>query len=263
MYFLSLPSLRSTITNCTSSLHLYYQINYQSDMADCMSKGGTAASPAERAAQRKVLKDMKSGLSRTNFTLGDSTPLYSSANREAMALANEYTYGKLTMNQDVKDAVKRSSIHFGNEKVGYRTCSAEGYEKDESNFVQAGRDYAAKKAEIKEMTKTLRAHNFSFGEEVIEYVSDQTRGYGSVPKDAYGQRQAALPKIRETIQDSRSCHFNLGNDKVVYQSNAHAGFSAGSTIDTKLREEAQQHVKDMKKRLQTTAIVIGDDAQYM
>jgi len=232
-------------------------------MADCMAKGGTVAPPAELAAQRKMLKDMKAGLSRTNFTLGDSTPLYSSANREAMALANEYSYGKLTMNQDVKDAVKRSSIHFGNEQVGYKTCSAEGYEKDAGSFAQAGRDYASKKAEIKEMTKTLRAHNFSFGEEVVEYVSDQTRGYGSVPKDAYGQRQAALPKIRETIKDSRSCHFNLGNDKILYQSNTHSGFSGGTSLDTKAREEAQQRVKDMKKRLQTTAIVIGDDAQYM
>lgn len=232
-------------------------------MADCMSKGGTVASAGERAAQRKVLKDMKAGLSRTNFTLGDNQAAYTSANRDAMALATEYTYAKLSMNQDVKNAVKKSSIHFGNEACGYKTCSAEGYEKDESSFAQAGRDYAAKKAEIKDMTKTLRAHNFSFGEEKIEYVSDQTRGYGSVPKEAYGQRQAALPKIRETIQDSRSCHFNLGNDQIKYQSNTHAGFSGGGSITTKLREEAQQRVKDMKRRLQTTAIVIGDDAQFM
>jgi len=64
------------------------------------------------------------------------------------------------------------------------------------------------------MTATLRKHNFSFGEEKIEYVSDQTRGYGSVPLAAYSQRNEARPKIKATIADSRSCHFSLGLDKV-------------------------------------------------
>ena len=238
-------------------------INYESDMASCMRKGGTVAPSVEREKQRKMLKDMKMGLSRTNFTLGDDNNQYTSANRDAMAKSTEYTYKSVSVPQDVKNAIKKSSIHFGNEKSAYKTCSAEGYDKDESTFAQAGADYATKRAEIAKQTATLRKHNFSFGEEVIEYVSDQTRGYGSVPVEAYGQRAAALPKIRETIQDSRSCHFNLGNDIIKYQSNTHSGFTGGGGISTSDRNAASQRVKDMKKRLQTTAIVIGDDASYM
>ena len=103
--------------------------------------------------------------------------------------------------------------------------------------------------------------NFSFCEEKVEYITDQTRGYGSVPVAAYSQRQQALPKIRETIQDSRSCHFSLGLDKINYQSNTHAGFQ-GAAIDAK-RAEGLERIKQMKKALQTTSIVIGDDSQYM
>ncbi len=232
-------------------------------MTSCMAKGGTVAPPAERAAQRAMLKEMKADLSRTNFTLGDDRPDYVSANREAMAKSKEFTYKKLAMPQDVKNAVKRSSIHFGNEKCNYKTVAAEGYLIEQSSFAQAARDFQTKKKEIASMTETLRKHNFSFGEEKIEYVSDQTRGYGSVPVAAYGQRQAALPKIRETIADSRSCHFNLGNDKVLYESNTHSGFKGGATMGAQEREEGHARVKEMKQRLMTTAIVIGDDEKYM
>ena len=92
-------------------------------------------------------------------------------------------------------------------------------------------------------------------------MSDQTRCYGSVPADAYGQRQKAFPKIRETIQDSRSCHFSLGLDKINYQSNTHASHP-GAPIDA-TRTESLKRIKAMKSALQTTAIVIGDDEGYM
>ena len=213
----------------------------------------------DRMNQKQRLKTMKAALTMTNFTLGDSKTEYKSANREAMKKADEYTYGSLIMNKDLKEAVKRSSVHFGNEETKYTSCSHEGF-KDRAT-ANASAERQKTKEDIAAQTAKLRKHNFSFGEEEIEYMSDQTRGYGSVPADAYGQRQQALPKIRETIQDSRSCHFSLGLDKINYQSNTHASHP-GAPIDA-TRTESLKRIKAMKSALQTTAIVIGDDEGYM
>ena len=124
-------------------------------------------------------------------------------------------------------------------------------------------DFMKLKQDIAEQTASLRKHNFSFGEEKTEYISDQTRGYGSVPLEAYSQRQEALPKIRETIQDSRSCHFSLGLDKVLYESNTHGGFKSVTGASPAELQEQMARLKKMKQALQTTSIVIGDDQEYM
>ena len=235
------------------------KVNYVSDAMETQTQGGAQASALERYEQKQKLKSMKAALTKTNITLGDTKTEYASANRDAMAKSNDYKYQKLAMNSDVKNAVKASSLHFGNESTNYTSCSHEGFTSRITPNSQAERE--KKKSEIAEMTASLRKHNFSFGEEKVEYITDQTRGYGSVPVAAYSQRQQALPKIRETIQDSRSCHFSLGLDKINYQSNTHAGFQ-GAAIDAK-RAEGLERIKQMKKALQTTSIVIGDDAQYM
>ena len=214
---------------------------------------------AQREAEKKRQKEMKKALTTTNFVLGDEPGHYTSANREAMAASETFKdYKKVAMNNDLKEAIKRSSLHFGNEKVDYQTVQQEATLPRKSNV-----DFMKLKQDIAEQTASLRKHNFSFGEEKVEYISDQTRGYGSVPLEAYSQRQEALPRIRETIEDSRSCHFSLGLDKVVYESNTHGGFKSVSGASPAELQAQMARLKKMKQALQTTSIVIGDDEKYM
>ena len=228
-------------------------------MAHQRSGGGEVKTSAQRAAEKQKQKDMKKALTTTNFVLGDEPGQYSSANREAMAASDSFkNYKKVAMNKDLKEAIKRSSLHFGNEKVNYQTVQQEACVARKSDV-----DFMKLKQDIVEQTASLRKHNFSFGEEKVEYISDQTRGYGSVPLSAYSQRQEALPKIRETIEDSRSCHFSLGLDKILYESNTHGGFKSVTGASPAELASNMERLKKMKLALQTTSIVIGDDEKYM
>jgi hypothetical protein len=220
-------------------------------------QAGEPKTGAQRAAEKQRQKEMKKALTTTNFVLGDEPTVYASANRDAMADGFK-GYERAEKNNDLKEAIKKSSLHFGNETVNYLTVQQEATLPRKSDV-----DWNEQKQAIATMTASLRKHNFSFGEEKVEYLSDQTRGYGSVPIKAYSQRQEALPGIKATIQDSRSCHFSLGLDKVLYESNTHGGFKtvSGATPQELLAQRAA--LKKMKQALQTTSIVIGDDAEYM
>jgi len=174
--------------------------------------------PEERAAQKKKNAEMKAALTITNFTLGDVTPVYQTVNQEAMANAkNYYGVGKIAMNTDVMEAVKKSSLHFGNESVDYKSVAHQAmeYRGNENNFSKI-------QEEVNEMKIQLRKHNFSFGNEKVEYVSDYNRGYGSLPIEAYRGKMENAPAIAAHIADCRACHYSLGNDKPVYKSNTHA-----------------------------------------
>ena len=78
------------------------------------------------------------------------------------------------MNTDLKEAIKRSSLHFGNEKPCYKSVAHEGME-----FILNGNtnDFSKLKNEIRDMTVQLRKHNFTFGDESVEYKSDSHKGF--------------------------------------------------------------------------------------
>jgi hypothetical protein len=176
-----------------------------SDAAENMMRcaGGSAE---ERTQQMHRIKEMKVGLTTTNFKLGDERPVYLSTNHESMALANRFhSNDRASTNTALKDAVKKSSIHFGNESVVYESASHDAmkYRGTENNFNKL-------KEEVQTMTATLRKHNFTFGDEKVHYETDYHRGYGNLPTEAY---QASLMKKKEmknVIEDSRACHFSLG-----------------------------------------------------
>lgn len=112
------------------------------------------------------------------------------------------------------------------------------------------------------MTATLRKHNFSFGDEKIDYQSDYNRGYGSLPLEAYKYAQAKQADMKMVIEDQRKAHFSLGNDRAGYMSNTHEALKTieghGANDVSKQLERAKQ----MKTALQKTSIVIGDDNEY-
>lgn len=199
---------------------------------------------------------MKAGLTTTNFRLGDEQPLYRSVNQDAMAESERFRgTGKVSMNTDLKEAVKKSSLHFGNEKVHYESVAHEGmhYRGNENNFSKL-------KEEVQEMTATLRRHNFSFGDEKVEYKSDYTRGYGSLTMDAYKNNNKAA--MKQTVDEMRACHFSLGNDRPVYLSNTHSALQTIEGHGANDVSKQLERAKEMKTALQKTSIIIGDDAEY-
>lgn len=201
---------------------------------------------------------MKAELTTTNFKLGDENPDYLSANQLAMKTAEKFKgTERVAMNVGLKEAVKKSSIHFGNEPVSYTTTAQEGmrYLGNENNFAKL-------KEEVKDMTATLRKHNFSFGDEKVSYQSDYNSGYGSLPMEAYrvsGDKKAGM---RAIIEDSRACHFSLGQDKISYESNTQRGLRSIEGHGVGDVRKSLQHAAAMKAALQKTSIVIGDDAEY-
>ena len=95
------------------------------------------------------------------------------------------------------------------------------------------------------------------------HQSDYQRGYGSMPIEAYRVSGSEKGRIREIINDSRACHFSLGQDKVSYKSNnAIAAESVvGKSAIGDLAIQKANSAK-MKAALQKTSIVIGDDENY-
>jgi hypothetical protein len=211
----------------------------------------------ERAHTKAVIKKMKADLTVTNFRLGDETPLYQTVNREAMAASKTFEYNHRDADSKVRGLIKKSSLHFGNEPVKYESCAHEAME-----YRGTKANFAALKDEVGKMSANLRRHNFSFGEERVDYTSDYQRGYGSVPKDAYFKSTDKKEKMRAVIEDSRSCHFSLGNDRVNYQSNTHSaldqvlGRAHGDVL------ESLESSRQMKAALQKTSFIVGDDEEY-
>lgn len=74
-----------------------------------------------------------------------------------------------------------------------------------------------------------------------------------------GNKKAGM---RAIIEDSRSCHFSLGQDKINYQSNTQTALQSIKGYGTNDVSKSLAHAKAMKTALQKTSIVIGDDDQY-
>jgi len=236
------------------------KINYISDAKENQLKCTGGNSVEERAAQSQRIKKMKADLTVTNFNLGDEVPEYESVNQSTLKPI-DYSKHIRAVSQAPKvvtgDVNKLSSIHFGNEAVNYHSVAQDAmrYKGNENNFSQL-------KAEVKEMTATLRKHNFSFGDEKLSYQSDYQSGFGSVPIEAYkvsGNKKAGMKAI---IEDSRSCHFSLGQDKIQYQSNTQGALSSIDGYNATDVKQSMERSKQMKIALQRTSIVIGDDAEY-
>lgn len=237
---------------------LLAQPTYISDCMDNQMRCMGYVSPEERAAQAERIRQMKADLTTTNFRLGDEIPHYESVNHESMARAETFRNAqRVQMNTHVKEAVKKSSLHFGNEKVRYETVAHEAmqYKGNENDFAKLQR-------EVHDMKITLSRHNFTLGDEKVDYTSDYHRGYGAMPQSVYANDAKKRQEMRAVVDDSRSCHFSLGNDRPTYMSNTHA---AMKIIEGQSAQDVSAQIaraKEMKAALQRTSIVIGDDSEY-
>jgi len=80
---------------------------------------------------------------------------YTSTNRESMMKVanNDPSDARPALNKALKEAIKKSSLHFGNEPVNYQSVCSEGFI---SKGTGGGVNFDKRKAEIKEMTTRLR-----------------------------------------------------------------------------------------------------------
>lgn len=241
------------------------KIDYISDTMEKQQQCLVGFSVEERTAQTKRIKDMKAELTQTNFCLGDEIPVYESVNTEAMRFTEKAALlGKVEMNTGLKEAIKKSSIHFGNESGTFKSVAHEGME-----YILKGNtnDFSKLKRETKELTSNLRKHNFTFGDEKNEYKSDSHRGYQNYGAEHYRQIGEGKAKAKVIIADTRSAHFTFGSEKIDYISDTHRAMrtiEGTATPEGAAIEKAQkERSRDMKIALTTTSINLGDDEQYL
>lgn len=232
---------------------------YVSDTQENLKKVAVGVNPQERAHTLAQIKKMKADLTVTNFRLGDENPSYETTSRSAMSQTGGFERPAVQSGESsVKEMIKKSSLHFGNEPVDYQSVSHSAME-----YKGSAANYIALKDEVNKMANTLRQHNFSFGEEKVVYQSDYSRGYGSVPLESYRAAPDRKTKMRAIIEDSRSCHFSLGNDSVRYESNTQHALAEVLSRNQEESKQSVERAKEMKAALQKTSFIIGDDDEYM
>lgn len=81
-------------------------------------------------------------------------------------------------------------------------------------------DFQQMKSEVAALKSNLRRHQISMGDAKIQYTTDYREKFQANPENCYdhGDRKAELRKV---IEDTRKCHFSLGDDKPEYISNTH------------------------------------------
>jgi len=74
-----------------------------------------------------------------------------------------------------------------------------------------------------------------------------------------GDRKAELRKV---IDETRRCHFSLGDDKTEYKSNTHRAQEGVSTNSSEDILQSIANAKKLKQQLQRTSFVVGFDPEY-
>jgi hypothetical protein len=195
---------------------------------------------------------MKSDLTATNFHLGGEE---ARENTEHVDRYRKWDMEGVTLHRPKQG----SSVSFGNDKTSYVSNAA-----DAMAYQGNSNDFAKSKEDIEAMKSNLRKANFSLGEEKkLEGITEYEDRYNSPKKmRTYQDLVNEKDKQRKIIEDTRKAHFNLGQDKVVYQTNTQRAQSASAGVSAKENAENAGLAADIRKKLQVQSIVIGDDPEY-
>lgn len=231
---------------------MLHKIRYVSDLRDSESAAAKGSNPEERAANLERIRKMKADLTTTSFCLGDEKVEYSTTNADATKARS------LSGPVSIIRPKQTSSISFGVEKPLYMSSNAEAmqYHGNVNNFTKSREEVTALKAH-------LRKHNFTLGEEPLQYITDYASGFNA-PKQTKTYEQIAAEKeaSRKKIEMSRSSLISFGQDSVEYISDTHRMQKGSSGISLELKEENAAMAANIKSRLQKQSIVIGDDPEY-
>jgi hypothetical protein len=94
-------------------------------------------------------------------------------------------------------------------------------------------DFQQMRTEVNNLKTHLRRHQISMGNEQAPYTTDYREKFHVNPGSCYdhGDRKAELRKV---IEDTRKCHFSLGDDKPEYLSNTHRSVSLPPSLPPSL-----------------------------
>ena len=238
----------------TSILFGNSNVDYQSDAHSSQNNVMQGYDVEERRVQGQRNKEMKQQLTRANFSLGDEKVEYDSIAHEGLRQGACGVGGR----QSQCTPARESSIQFGSERgVNYKTVAQE-------SMVYHGNanDFEASRKNVNDLKTHLRRHQISLGDEKVEYVTDNQRGFKAMDSSNYDHqnRKAALRKV---ILDSQACHFSLGQDKTEYVSNTHRSQRNATELSLADVEKELANAKRMKAQLQSTSFEVGTDPEYL
>lgn len=224
-------------------------VKYESTAKSALAASAKPIDPSERLQTLEQAAKMKVGLSvaTVDLTTGHSVS-YETTTKSA--LKQSARYGEAVKHITTKDMNNKPAIYFGNESVDYKseTMRAQSGDHDIST-------HKARMAEVAAMKESRLKKHFSFGEAELDYKSNSQRTYVPIAPEVY--KSSGKEKMKEYLDDTRKCHFTLGQDKTVYQSQAQAALLEGSSRDPRAIKEAIEHHKQMKTILTQTSITLG------
>lgn len=244
--------LRNTKTNiCFGYDALRYETDAMARQKECSNVHVDQPTPQE-------LRQLKLGLTRTSFSLGHEPVDYRTTSTLPYPVGEMKNYqGQL--NTEVKNMIKKSSIYFGSDTVQMKPHSHLSFQDNSKN---SNVNFSKRKKEIAELTKQLRAHNFSFGNnkelKTTNYRDNFNRTYDI--EDTSEQKKIQ----KEIVKDLRACHFELGHDKTIWETDYQRqikGVGQGRTM-VEIQKELD-NAKHMKANLQKTNFVLGNEDDYM
>lgn len=203
------------------------------------------------------IRKMKADLTKTSFRLGDVPLSYETESKAATTIVGNAAF--IEAGRSVIITPKQNStISFGSEKPQYKSVSSDAmtYHGSASNF-EKGR------AEVDAMKTQLRKHNFTFGTEPLEYITDYASGFcGAMQGRSYADILAERQKQNSIALDTRKGHFSLGQDDIEYVSNTHQGQSQSGKISSAESIENHAVATEIKRKGKLTSVQIGWDPDY-
>lgn len=228
-------------------------VNYQSDAHSSQNNVMAGFDIVEREAQGKRNKDMKAQLTRANFSLGDEKVDYKSTTHHGLRTGCEGQGGR----QERFNPGRASSIQFGSEKnIDYRSTAQESMV-----YNGSANDFAASKKNVQDLKTHLRRHQISLGEDSVEYVTDNQRGFPQIDASNYDHKNRKA-ELRKVIVESQACHFSLGDDKTEYLSNTHRSQGTMTGQSASDIQKELENARRMKQQLQRTSFEVGTDPEY-
>jgi len=253
------------LANTQTSIRFGFDEDDWQTEAQMRQKDILAAKPRDILGEKKKMHDMKMHLKfHTNISFGDEPVDYTQDSKMEDPTGNIGSYtGKL--NREVEKFIKQSNLYFGNEKPIWKSQAHTGMEDGLVGDKADGLDYVKLQEDIKVMKKELRASNFDFGDDKIDYTTDHQRGYKQYSVESMKDCRGELAQDQKA--DLRMCHFEFGHDKPEYETDMMGTtWKIGENImngagENPAKERAR--AKQLKLELQRTSFIIGDNADYM
>ena len=141
-----------------------------------------------------------------------------------------------TLDQEAKKDLRSSHFNFGNNRPNFETTfKSEFY--DKSNLLEK------EKKDLENIGKALRAHNYEFGDDKLDYISENKYRYS---KPVINPEERLQNKISNQLL--QKTNYNFGNDKESWSSTSGRAFTPKN-----IPEEEKKNIN-----LVRTNFILGD-----